>query len=292
MNHPRLVSTTAFAPLFLAGQLAGYGPPVDHTRFVSAKQNESGAVLYTLQEVVYRPAAGLAAYPDGGIPQYVVDRNVIGLIDAAGASRTLHIAENTRWQHGQGQFAIAGFKGTTAVVAEGGQRRDDYLTDSHFYLVDISTAQVAEFPLKEDLAARGRRLGYSYLLDQNGTLLLMTWPSGNRRTDATSDNEIWLRKPSGEYVLVAKAADLYEQLQGKLVYWELNTRTLFEYEVATGRAHAIRRHTPAPEVRPDTEVRVSSDGTALERWKRSGSAWRYDRPILKLEEARTVRTPN
>jgi hypothetical protein len=75
-------------------------------------------------------------------------------------------------------------------------------------------------------------------------------------------------------------------------YLGVELSTLFEYEVATALAHAIRRYTPAPEVRPDTEVTVSSGARALERWKRSGDAWRYDRAILKVDEARKAQTPN
>ena len=51
----------------------GYGPPFDDRQFESAVLHPDGQrCLYAFDDVVYRPAAGLRAFPDGGIPPYFV----------------------------------------------------------------------------------------------------------------------------------------------------------------------------------------------------------------------------
>ncbi len=235
---------------------------------------------------MYRPASGFNAYPDGGIPKYLRDRNIIGVFDpATGRVNIVHARENTEWQHGQGEFNIHDFKGRLAVITESGQRRSDYISDGHFYFLDLSTRNLALLPIGKDLAARGRDIGSFYLLDTRGTLLFVTPPRGARKTGIET-NELWLRRPSGEYVLLAKASDYYGQSGGEVFYWSLENRTMHAYDVATGSIRVVPRYAGSSDPRPSVSVGMSTDHKALELSRRYGDTWRTERVLLILDKAK------
>ncbi len=272
----------AAALLSIACGVVGYGPAVDRSRFISVAENERGLVLFTAQEVAYRPAAGMNAFPDGGIPRYVKDRNLVGIVDGSrGRPAILHVKENRDWQHGQGELHINGFVGNKAVITESGQRRSDYLSEVRYYLLDVSKSALVELSLGRDMQSRGRNVGYFYLLDGSGTLLLVTPPAGSMQVD-TATNEIWLRKPAGTYALVAKGGDLYMRSAQELVYWEIDSRTLHSYDVATGARRRLDKYVPPPQGQPSTGVGISSDGKSIERSQR-GDTWRREKTLLTLD---------
>jgi hypothetical protein len=284
----RLLAIAAAALSLAACWAIQYGPERDNSRFVSVRRNAAGVVLYTAQDLVYRPAAGMNAYPDGGIPLYLTDRNVIGRIDpVTGRADAVYAKKNTEWQNGQGQLNIHDFNGNIAVVVESGQRRDDYLTDVHYYLLDLSHRRLTPLPLKRDFQARGRDVGYFYLLDARGTLLFVTPPLTSRKVD-TPTNELWLRKASGEYVLLARGADYYGQSAGGLVYWHLESRTLLAYDLASGSTRSLARNSPLPTTQPDVDVGVgiSTDGKVLELSRRHGGAWQREKTLLTIDQAK------
>ena len=103
----------------------GYGPAQDHTEFVSAGLLDDGrTVLFTLHQLMYQPATGWRAFPDGGTPRYLKDVNTLGTYDIqTHAARTLHRERNTRWQPGGGSLTIHGFEGTKALISQSGQLR-------------------------------------------------------------------------------------------------------------------------------------------------------------------------
>jgi hypothetical protein len=239
-----------------------------------------------VQALVYRPATGVRAFPDGGIPRYVEDYNLIGLVEPDHLKpRILHRVENSEWQHGQGQLNVHSFLGGVAVVSESGQRRDTYLTEVRYHVLETASGRVAELPLKKELQAKGRGVGYFYLLDGAGTLLFVTPPAGAAKVE-TPTNEMWLRTRSGAYLLVAKGVDLYKRSPVELVYWEMAARALWAYDVKARIARRIDKYVPASESRPETGVRMSTDGKALELWRRRSDSWEFQQTLLTVDQAK------
>ena len=66
-----------------------YGPVRDQSRIVSTVALPDGRLAVAYHQYLYRPAAGYAAYPDGGIPLTLRDRFVVGVVSPDGTIRTL-----------------------------------------------------------------------------------------------------------------------------------------------------------------------------------------------------------
>lgn len=271
--------------LFLSSCSWGYGPLQDYSQFVSAKLlDDSQTILFTYHRYTYRPATGWRAFPDGGIPRYVEDRNLIGVYDLARKKTTiLHRKNNRDWQPGSGLFTIQAVKGTKALLAQGGQLRGDFKLGLNYLLLDVTRGGSIYLDLKGDLARFGRDCGEIYLVDQDGTLLFVTQPlpadgeSRSRRKNIDT-SEIWIRTADGDYLKVA-AASLFETVRnGEVIFWIRETRQFQAYSL---RTRLIR---PAPEFRhPDYQdvsagASLSADRKGLEYGVKVNGAWQY-RPI-------------
>ena len=105
--------------------IPGYGPMQDHSEFVSARLTEDNrTVLFTFHRFMYKPAGGWGAFPDGGIPRYLENINIIAAYDLEPRSlRILHREKNTNWQPGSGLFTIQAINGAKALLIQGGQLR-------------------------------------------------------------------------------------------------------------------------------------------------------------------------
>jgi len=70
--------------------------PVDRSAIESAVLLPGGKVIaMAFQNIRYRPAAGIAAFPDGGIPRYLRDREIIATLPVEGGKpRILQRLEN------------------------------------------------------------------------------------------------------------------------------------------------------------------------------------------------------
>lgn len=275
--------------LIPSGCALGYGPPVDNSRFVSAKLTGEGtAVVFTAQKLVYRPATGWRAFPDGGIPDYVEDEDIIGITGLDGRKVSVMKKErNKEWQDGQGQFFISHANGQKAVISQSGQGRKDYLTHSRFFMLDISASALTPFMLREDFESRGRDVGYFYMLDEDGTLLFVNRPAGSSSKEK-AEEELWLRYPAGEYLKVASGSDYYGLDGRHLIYWSLNENKLFSFNIDTRAVEdKPRNFYPPAETEKVLDVRVTSDGKSLELWdKDSGSGWHLRETLLNLSEVK------
>ena len=191
----------------------GYGPLEDHSEFVGTQlAGDKRTVEFSFHQFAYRRAAGWRAFPDGGIPDYVVDVNVLGTYDRFTQEvKVLHRERNSRWQPGSGLFTINALHGSKALIAQGGQLRGPYQLGLRHLLVDFKLCTVSELDLKADLAAHGRDLGPISLVDDAGLLLFITLSldeakdSGAYRKQAHVP-EIWVRTPAGDYLKVAASA--------------------------------------------------------------------------------------
>jgi hypothetical protein len=135
------------APLLLSACNLGYGAPIDRATFGSAELHPDGArCVFALHDVVYRPAEGLRAFPDGGIPRYDVDRHKLGVVDVGSGDVTLLVDEKNRdWLPGQGGFHVAGLGGRFALIGQGGQR-EDYEPDHRWWRLDLASGDLLPLP--------------------------------------------------------------------------------------------------------------------------------------------------
>ena len=105
--------------LLTAACSVGYGPLQDHSEFVSARlADDKHRVLFSFHHFAYRPAAGWRAFPDGGIPNYVKDINLLGVYDLQNRKiRILRHEKNSIWEPGSGLFTIQAVKGSKALIS-------------------------------------------------------------------------------------------------------------------------------------------------------------------------------
>ena len=232
------------------GILGSYGPPQDHSRFESAALMADRTVLFSFSHYVYRPAEGITAFPDGGIPRYLKDENVLATYQiASGDVRVLRRERNKHWTDGQGRFGIQRSKGSVALVTQGGQLRGD-LSKNEFrhWLVDVSTGASQPVEWQNALAERGRETTQMHLVDGRGTLLFETVPLGaDARKSREEDAWLWIRTPGGAFVQVAQTSH-YERMAGDdLVYWMPRTRLFSAFNIVTQMTRDLPGYrVPAP----------------------------------------------
>jgi hypothetical protein len=267
--------------------MAGYGPAVDYSRFVSAKLAGDGpTAVFTAQRLVYRPATGWRAFPDGGIPYYVKDEDIIGIIGFDGRkARIIKKEKNRDWQDGQGQFFISHSNSKRAVITQSGQGRKDYLTQVRYFMLNIETSRLTPMNIKEDFKDRGREVGYFYLLDDRGTLLFINQPLGSAAKQGALD-DLWLRYPDGEYLKVASGAN-YNGFTGReLIYWSLNESLLYSFNIDNRTTEIKPRNFYVPREKDKTlDVRYSSPGgKKLELWEKDAGQWRLKDTLTEIKD--------
>ena len=185
--------------LALAAFAAGgcYGPVRDDSRITSTAIINHDKVAFTYHEYRYRPAVGLAAFPDGGIPKYVRDRFVVGVAGADGHVRVLARFDNPALP-GAGSVGLRWYAEdpTNVYVTRYGQQTTS-LPIRYFYQLlrmDVIRGTTREVDIRSTLAAQKRELGADGLgdffpLTADGTLLVGATHG--------SQKELWLRSPSG-----------------------------------------------------------------------------------------------
>lgn len=264
-----------------------HGPARDRSRFENAVLLRERTVLFSFKHLVYRPAEGIAAFPDGGIPKYDRDENLLGTYHLpSGALRILRREKNRRWTAGQGTFGIQRFQGGTALVTRGGQlRRDLAKTEYEDWLVDTGTGTFQPVDYRRALAERKLSSTGMYLVDARGTLLFVTQPlaSGGGAGDER-DAALWIRTPAGDFVHVARTSH-YEGMEGDdLVYWIPETRRFHAFNVVT----LATRELPGYRVGPQQDVRegvlVEAGGQRLMFGRKTGTVWEYE--PLPIDPAR------
>lgn len=86
----------------------GYGPLQDQSKFVSARlADDKRTVLFSFHRFAYRPATGWRAFPDGGIPNYVRDINILGTYDLQ--TRMIKILRERRIRSGSQEAGSSRF---------------------------------------------------------------------------------------------------------------------------------------------------------------------------------------
>jgi hypothetical protein len=281
-----------FGLLLICSCNPGYGPVQDHSEFVSAQLIPNRRALFSFHRFAYRAAAGWRAFPDGGIPAYVADENVLGIYDLDTRKVDLLRRErNSTWQPGSGLFAIHAVKGTKALIAQGGQLRGPFQLGIRHLLVDFKKSQISELDLKSDLARRGRDLGQIYLADSEGTLVFITLsldeardPSAYR--DGALVPEIWVRTPIGDYLKAAASAHYEKTLNGEVIYWEPTKREFMAFSIASREVHELPRYKVSGYADVREGVILSSDRKCLQFGVKVGDQWHYEATGLTAEMLR------
>lgn len=230
-------------PFALAWDFSGYGPSEDHSKAISAKVARFGEVgVFTYKKLIYRPATGWRAFPNGGIPKYLTDEEYIGLYDfKTKEARVIRKEDNINgyWTDGQGEFFVTDTYGEKVLVSRGGQRRSDLKFEYNLYWLDLDMGELTPVLLKEELARQGLELGYFYLIDEEGTLLLIVPPVGSgpgwQRNDKIHPI-LLIRSPDGKYEKIAEILHFYGLKGDEVHYWSSNEG----YRVYNRQTKAVR----------------------------------------------------
>jgi len=281
----------AISVLLLAASCnMGYGPLEDHSEFVSARVAEDKhTIVFSAHHFTYRPATGWRAFPDGGIPDYVTDINLLGIYDLKTRNvKIIRREKNSEWQPGSGLFAIHSMKGSKALVSQGGQLLGPFRLGIKHLLLDFKADKTEVLDLKSEMAARGRDLGYIYLVDTDGTLVFVTLSLKEAKDPSAYRNsalvpEVWVRTRVGDYVKVAATAHYQCVRNNEVIYWEPTTRDFMAYSITSRTTRKAAEFKVAGYEDVDTGITLSSDRKALEFGFKVEGQWKYQRLELSLE---------
>jgi len=295
MRPPALLRSAAprLAPAAILLAVAGcslfYGPTTVRSGFVSARLDaDAEIVVFTYQRLVYEPARGLAAFPDGGRPRYREDHALFGTCDVMGGRvRILMSEKNREFEPGQGRLVIVDMAGPKVLLARGGQLRGRGATTVQYLLADTRTGRVVPLDLEGMFAERGRTPGIIRMVDPDGTLLFESPTRAEAQDDPSWPRnpsvipELWVRTPDGRMRRLAASRHYAATVSGEVFYWEPQAREHVAVSIATGEPR------PAPEFRlPEPAliehgVTITDDRRGLQYGTREGDAWRYREIALK-----------
>jgi hypothetical protein len=266
----------------------GYGPLQDQSKFVSARlADDQRTVLFSFHRFAYRAATGLRAFPDGGIPDYVTDINLLGTYNLQTRKvEILRREKNSQWQPGSGLFTIHAANGYNALISQGGQLRGPFKLGVKYLLLDFKLGDATGVDLKSDLAQHGRDTGQIYLVDGDGTLVFVTLSleeakdSGAYRYSRAVP-EIWVRTSGGDYVKAAVSAHYQCTRNGEVIYWEPSTRDFMAFSI-NNRTTRKATEFKVPGYEDVTQgVILSSDQKGLEFGVKVNGQWKYESLALE-----------
>jgi hypothetical protein len=269
----------------------GYGPLQDQSKFVSARlADDKRTVLFSFHRFAYRAATGWRAVPDGGIPSYVTDINLLGTYDLqTRKTKILRREKNSQWQPGSGLFTIHSANGTMALISQGGQLRGPFKLGVKYVLLDFQRGDATDVDLKSDLAQRDRDTGQIYLVDGEGTLVFVTLSleeakSSGAYRNGTAVPEIWVRTSGGDYAKAAVSAHYQSTRNGEVICWEPSTRDFMAFSIAN-RTTRKATEFKVPSYEDVTHgVILSSDQKGLEFGVQVNGEWKYQLLDLKSAE--------
>ncbi len=254
--------------VFAAGCNWGYGESVERPRFAGAVLHEDGVrCVFGLHDVVYRPAEGMRAFPDGGVPRYDVDRHKIAFVDrVSGEIRVLVDRPNRDWQPGQGGFHVAGVAGEVALVSRGGQR-SDYTHDHGYWKLDLRDGDLEVLSLRTAFAQLGREVARVELADADFNLVAVV-------RDGAGHQEIWSRADDGTLRKLATTEHYYGAHGGEIWWYEVASRAGARTDYRSGSTQLERRANFAmPRRDPVRDCQASFDGRRLLFRERAASGW-------------------
>lgn len=278
----RLSSLAAFGALggcFLPGS---HGPERDISAFISAQMVPGNRVVFSFKYTVYRPAQGVAAWPDGGIPKYVHDESMIGVYDTT--THALHLLareENDRWSHDQGHYFISQASGPLVLVGRGGQTRDLHGMLNENFLLNVDDGSMQPVNFRDVLTDKGFKSQIAYLVSPAGHMVFVTSPDASPRDE--ENGQIWLRAPDDSYHLVAEDTRHYEGIEnGEVIYWQLATREFKAFNMTTYQTRDLPGYKQRGYVDVTEGVAVPMTGEKIDVGHKVNGTWVYTTlPITK-----------
>ena len=226
-----------------AAQAGCYGPVRDQSGISATAVIGDGRVAIAYHQYRYRPATGIAAYPDGGISKTVRDRFIVGLVGPDGAFHKLASYSNDALP-GSGSVSLRWFaKDPDHLYAtRAGQQTTSlpirYLNQQVRLSFDHGGEQ--EFDLAKELQKQGRSYGAEdfgdyVALASDGTLLV--------GATAGDKKELWLRGPSGTFRRLASFDRFDRQGEDYLFFSNMGPPfTTYALDWRTGNAHPVLRY--------------------------------------------------
>jgi hypothetical protein len=260
-----------------------YGPVRDQSGISSTAVLGDGRVAIAYHQYRYRPAAGIAAYPDGGISKTVRDRFIVGVVGSDGTFHKLATYANEALP-GSGSVSLRWFAADPQhlYATRAGQQTTSlpirYLNQQVRLSLDGGDEQ--KFDLAKELQKQGRSFGAEgfgdyVALAPDGTLLVGA-TAGDKR-------ELWLRSPSGALQRLASFDRFDRQGANYLFYSNMGPPfTTYALDWRTGEAHPVLRYNrentqqewraiddPAFDELNSTEPPTPSDGVTIGDDRRS-----------------------
>jgi hypothetical protein len=220
-----------------------YSAPVDRSAIEAAVLLPGGKIIaLAFQNIRYQPAAGIAAFPDGGIPRYLRDREIIATLPVEGGKpRILQRLEN-KGVHGSASvtFRTSDADPDHVLVIRSFQPSTSQASKAQRWRLRWRDGSVLPYPdLAADLKKNDRILGSPEFGDvrvigPDGTLLI-----GAR---AGSQDELWLRLAGGAYRRLDAFKHFYGVRGDELYYWTGNQAIVRNWR--TGAVRLIARYDP------------------------------------------------
>ncbi|HEV8428927.1 MAG TPA: hypothetical protein VGQ41_13575 [Pyrinomonadaceae bacterium] len=160
--------------------------------------------------------------------RYVVNVSIIGSYDmATGAVRVLQRRDHGNlWVHESRDFHIVDAFGSRALIADEGNT----------YWLDINSGALTEVPLYQESKSRGRGRGHYILVDEQGSLIIINKAQG-QAMNYSAPEEIWLRRPNGEYERMLQGSANYGSFYGvknsELYFYSDADRSYVAYNLHT-----------------------------------------------------------
>jgi hypothetical protein len=281
-NKDRFLHVSALISLLLVSACNwGYGAPVDRAKFASAILHEDGTrCVFTLHDAVYRPAEGMRAFPDGGVPRYDIDRHKIGIVDLDTAETSVLVDnKNRHWLDGHGGFHLVGLRGRWALLRQAGQR-PNYEPDHRWLKLDLESGDLEELALDAEMSEKNRQLGRAEIADDAFTLILVTKKDSNPQ-------EIWARSANGTLENLARTDHYYGTAEGQIWWYDVGARAGARTNYKTGTTILERRANFAmPRKDPIRRCQASFDGAQLIHQYKVDGSWKDEALPLRASELR------
>jgi len=225
----------------LAMSACSYGEPIDASGIEAAVLVNNGqTIVLAYHELKYRPARGLAAFPDGGMPKYLSDREIIAVMPIHGAApRILQRIEN-KGVHGSASISLRASDADAdhVLVISGGQPSTDQPSRARRWRLDWRGGAALPYPdIAADLKDHGSSLGSRafgdvQIIALDGTLLIGAMSQGV--------DQFWLLPPNGNYVLLDHFKQFYGIRGDEIYYWKDNEAVVRNWR--TGAARVVARY--------------------------------------------------
>jgi hypothetical protein len=272
----------------LALVACSYGTSVNNSGFESAAVSLDGRVLVVAyHQLNYRPATGLAAFPDGGVPQYDRDRIVLAKAPAYGSGIEVIRVFTADGLPGSGHMTIRAQPGDPqhmlVILTDQSSSRDPLRVRR--WRLGLEDGRLEPLPdVDKELAMVGRRLGAKEFGDlrlaaEDGSLLL-----GVTGADGEA---LWLRTAGGRLHPLDPLTHFYGQVGDEVYLWSGDEGLVHNWR--TGERRVIARYDPAKRI-TSTLIRDDPTVAAVERANRSsapGAAISSDRQSITIDGAVT-----